>query len=147
MIDIAFDLEAPARERLCDCLARAAEAALRQVGRAGDISILVTDDAAIHAVNRNYRKVDSPTDVISFPAWEGEMIVAAPDDFLGDIMISLPRAHAQAAEYGHTLERELSFLAVHGTLHLLGYDHMQPEAEREMFALQEMILTETGVVR
>ena len=105
------------------------------------------DDETIHEINREYRGVDRPTDVISFPAEEGEEILAPPDGFIGDIVISYPRAEEQSAEYGHSVRRELSFLAVHGTLHLLGYDHMKEEEAGEMFALQDEILDEMGIKR
>ena len=121
MIEVLTEL-AGTPEFLEGALSAAAEAALAYEGAAGDITISVVDDAAIHAMNREYRGVDRPTDVLSFPAAEGETFPAIPDAFLGDIAISLPRAEAQAEEYGHPLLRELSFLAVHGTLHLLGYD-------------------------
>ena len=91
--------------------------------------------------------MDRPTDVLSFPAAEGGEFPAIPDSFLGDIAISLPRAEAQAEEYGHSLLRELSFLAVHGTLHLLGYDHMTDEDRAEMFARQNEILEKMRITR
>ncbi len=123
-------------------LERAVAAALAHEGIEGEVALLVTDDAGIRQMNRDFRDIDRATDVLSFPA--GEQGNGA---FLGDIAISFERAAAQAAEYGHCLERELSFLAVHGTLHLMGYDHME-EAERlAMFAIQEKILEEMGMRR
>ena len=107
----------------------------------------MVDDETIHGINKDYRNVDRPTDVISFPSEEGEEIIAPPDGFLGDLVISYPRAVAQAEEYGHSVRRELSFLAVHGTLHLLGYDHMTDEDSKNMFALQDEILDYIGVER
>ncbi len=138
---------------VADCPADAPEmieaavaAALKHEGREGTVAVLITDNENIHVMNRDFRNVDAATDVLSFPSSEGEG-VPADGDFLGDIAISLERAREQAAEYGHSLKRELSFLAVHGTLHLLGYDHME-EAEREkMFALQEKILEEMNITR
>ena len=124
---------------------RAVEAALKREGRAdADVGVLLTDDAGIWKMNRAYRNVDRPTDVLSFPAWEGEDFLQPPDGALGDIAISVERARAQAAEYGHALSRELSFLAVHGTLHLLGYDHEDEDARAHMFARQAAILEEMG---
>lgn len=125
---------------------RAVEAALEREGRPGaDVGVLLTDDAGIWKMNRRYRNVDRPTDVLSFPSWEGsEEFLQPPDGALGDIAISLERARAQAAEYGHALSRELSFLAVHGTLHLLGYDHEDEAARAHMFARQAAILEEMG---
>ena len=128
-------------------ITRAAQTALRHEGRAGDVTVLLTDDAAIHAMNREYRGVDRPTDVLSFPAWEGENLPQIPDAFLGDIAISVDTAKRQAEEYGHSFSRELSFLTVHGMLHLLGYDHMKEEEKERMFALQNEILEQIGEVR
>lgn len=130
-----------------DIVSAAVEGALSHMGRSGRISVTLVDDEEIHGINRDYRNVDRPTDVISFPSEEGESIASIPDGFLGDIIISIPRAEAQAEEYGHSFKRELSFLAVHGTLHLLGYDHMTEEEAAEMFGLQEDILKEMGVTR
>ena len=96
---------------------------------------------------RDYRSVDRPTDVLSFPSNEGDALSAVPDGFLGDIAISIDRAKAQAEEYGHSFERELSFLTVHGCLHILGYDHMNDEERQEMFALQDKILNDMGITR
>lgn len=145
MIEVLFEITPSAEVE--EAIINASEAALKNRGKWGDITFSVVDDEEIHQVNREYRNVDRPTDVISFPANEGESIAALPDGFLGDIMISLPRAEAQAEEYGHSLKRELSFLAVHGTLHLLGYDHMTDEEAKEMFALQDEILGEMGITR
>lgn len=103
-------------------------------------SIVLTDDETIHTYNRDYRGVDRPTDVLSFPADEGDCLLAPPDGFLGDIMISVPTAIRQGAELGHSTERELAFLTVHGMLHLLGYDHMEPEDEEIMTARQRAIM-------
>ena len=128
-------------------LTNAAEAALAYEEAEGDITILVVDDAMIHAMNRDYRNVDRPTDVLSFPAAEGEELLSIPDAFLGDIAISLPRAREQAAEYGHSLLRELTFLAVHGSLHLMGYDHMTDEDRAEMFGRQDRILEKMRITR
>lgn len=145
MIEVLFEIT-PSDE-VEAAIVNASEAALKNRKKWGDITFSVVDDEEIHQVNKEYRNVDRPTDVISFPANEGESIVSLPDGFLGDIMISLPRAEAQAEEYGHSLKRELSFLAVHGTLHLLGYDHMTEEEAKEMFALQDIILNEMGITR
>ncbi|MCR5611096.1 MAG: rRNA maturation RNase YbeY [Clostridiales bacterium] len=105
----------------------------------GEICIRLTDDATIHEFNRDYRQVDRPTDVLSFPASEGEELVSLPDGYLGDIMISVETAARQAKELGHSTEREIAFLAVHGTLHILGFDHMEPEDEEIMTAEQRAI--------
>jgi probable rRNA maturation factor len=146
MIEILTDLpETP--EMLERVLTAAAEAALAYEGAAGDITISVVDDEEIHRMNREYRGVDRPTDVLSFPAAEGDAFPAIPDAFLGDIAISLPRAKMQAEEYGHSLLRELTFLTVHGTLHLLGYDHIMDEDRARMFARQDEILEKMRITR
>lgn len=148
MIEVTLEVDAPAGLDAPGIIQRAAQGALEAEGRPdGWYSVTVVDDAAIHALNRDYRGIDRPTDVLSFPMEEGEGIAAAPDGFLGDIIISLPRAAAQAAEYGHSLVRELSFLTIHGTLHLLGYDHIEEDQARQMFARQEDILQKMGVTR
>jgi len=104
------------------------------------VSITFTDNESIRELNREYRDIDRATDVLSFPMDdEGDDVV------LGDIVISLERAKEQAIEYGHSLEREISFLCVHSTLHLLGYDHETGEEdEKEMFMKQEEILKILG---
>ena len=109
------------------------------------VSVSFVDDEFIHQLNRDYRKIDRPTDVISFAFLDNEddresQLYGQGIVCLGDIYISVDRAKAQAEEYGHSLNRELSFLFVHGLLHLLGYDHMTPEEEKVMFALQDEIL-------
>lgn len=104
------------------------------------LSVVLTTDENIHGYNREYRSVDRPTDVLSFPADEGDDLLAPPDGFLGDIMISIPRAREQAKALGHSTEREILFLTVHGVLHLLGYDHMRPEDEQIMFPVQRSIV-------
>ena len=125
---------------------RAALAALESERRDGDLTILVDTPERIQTLNREFRNVDAVTDVLTFPAWEGEISLSA-DGYLGDIMICYERAKEQAASYGHSLKRELSFLAVHGVLHLLGYDHMTETDERVMREKQTAILDSIGVTR
>ena len=125
---------------------RAAQAALSFEGRDGDLTILIDTPERIRTLNREFRNVDRVTDVLTFPAWEGEISLSA-DGYLGDIMICYERAKEQAIEYGHSLERELSFLAVHGVLHLLGYDHMTEPDETVMREKQTAILDRIGVKR
>ena len=110
----------------------------------------IVDNRYIHKINKKYRHIDRPTDVISFAFLDAEdnydKILFSPGPVvLGDIYISLDKAKEQAEEYGHSLHRELSFLFVHGLLHLLGYDHMNEKEEKEMFQLQEEILSTKGV--
>lgn len=123
----------------------------------GEVVVTLVDDARIHELNRDYRGVDRPTDVLSFAMneeGEGEMEIFVDEEelaefpnMLGDIVISIPRTKAQAEEYGHSFEREIGFLVVHGFLHLLGYDHGTAEEEKEMFGKQEEILQSIGLTR
>lgn len=126
---------------------RVAIAALDNLGGLEDaeLSIVLTDDSTIHELNRTYRGVDRPTDVLSFSQREGED--AFDDPVLGDIVISLDRTRQQALEYGHSFERELGFLTVHGILHLLGWDHETPDDEQRMMAKTEEILGGIGLSR
>ncbi|BCM93037.1 endoribonuclease YbeY [Abditibacteriota bacterium] len=96
-----------------------------------------TDDAQIQVINRDYRGKNKPTDVLSFPFWEGESLFEGEELPLGDLIISLETAVRQANELNHSLEQELAFLAIHGTLHLLGFDHDTPSKRRAMFAWQD----------
>ncbi|MFD0682663.1 MULTISPECIES: rRNA maturation RNase YbeY [unclassified Paenibacillus] len=172
------------------------ELLLRLAGEAeqvdeGEVALTFVDDAEIHRLNKEYRGIDKPTDVLSFAMQEvgdDELeIIFDEDDFvqnddlsdaekldksgeadgeleedsdeldedeeamfeepLGDIIISVPRAIAQSEDYGHSVERELGFLFVHGFLHLIGYDHQDEESEKEMFAKQEQILQQAGLLR
>ncbi len=110
-------------------------------------NIIIVDNNYIQKLNREYRKIDSPTDVISFALEDNDDINYSPIRLLGDIYISLDKAKEQAKEYNHSLLRELSFLAVHGLLHLLGYDHMNKEDEKIMFEKQERILSSYGIYK
>lgn len=105
----------------------------------------------IHRINKEYRNIDQPTDVISFAFLdkvEGEVSIQGDVlQMLGEIIISIDQAKMQAEEYGHSLHREICFLFVHGLLHLLGYDHQNKEQEEEMFGLQDQILLEKGITR
>ena len=117
-----------------------------------EVSITFVTNEAIQEINREYRDKDQPTDVFSFALeelGEGETVIIAEGmpRVLGDIIISTERTEEQAAEYGHSFERELGFLAVHGFLHLLGYDHMTEEDEKVMFGKQDEILQSYGLGR
>lgn len=110
------------------------------------MSLLLTDDETVHELNRTYRGVDKTTDVLSFSQREGEN----PDDWdnlLGDVIISVDQAKRQATDYGHSMAREVGFLTVHGVLHLLGWDHEDPEDERRMMGKTEDILAAIGLTR
>lgn len=122
----------------------------------GEVAVTLTDDQQIHELNRLYRDVDRPTDVLSFAMNETgdddlDIIYDEDEeeipDMLGDIIISIPRAIEQAKEYGHSFERELGFLAVHGFLHLIGYDHSTEEEEKQMFSKQELVLESLELLR
>lgn len=115
-----------------------------------EVSVVLADDAYIHQLNRQYRGKDCPTDVLSFALNEGEEpeVFDGPEEvLLGDIVISLETASRQAREYGHSLDRELAYLTVHGILHLLGYDHMTEEEKQEMRQEEEYILSCLGIQR
>ena len=143
--------ELPASEEERAAVRRAIETVGRLYGAEGaEVSVTLTDDAHIHVINREYRNVDRPTDVISFALMESEepeIIGGGEHEVLGDLIISLERMRAQAAEYGHTELRELSFLTVHGMLHLLGYDHMEAEERIEMEEEQRAVMEELGITR
>ena len=122
-----------------------------------DISVMFTDNEGIRVLNREHREIDRETDVLSFPLIEydekGECIESSLDYSekgnlcMGDIVLSLEKALAQAEEYGHSFERETGFLTVHSLLHLMGYDHMTEEEEKEMFTFQKEILDKMGLKR
>ena len=113
----------------------------------GIFNIIFVSNEKIHEINKEFRHVDRITDVISFALEDNPDIVY--DDFrlLGDIYIAIDVAYDQAIEYNHSREREVCFLATHGLLHLLGYDHMTEEEEKEMFGKQEELLKEYGINR
>ena len=110
-------------------------------------SVVFMEDEEIHEMNREYRGVDRITDVISFAFEDNNDFVYNDIRMLGDIFICIPQMKRQAEEFGHSEKRELAFLAVHGILHLLGYDHMNEEDEKVMFALQELILDGKNIKR
>lgn len=124
-------------------------AAADAVGQFGEVSVSLVSDEEIHSLNRDYRGVDRPTDVLSFSMLEGSDVeVGAPlPQLLGDIVISGPTALSQAQEYRHSVKRELAFLLVHGFLHLVGYDHQTAEDEAKMFGIQEQVLIDLGLPR
>lgn len=112
-----------------------------------EFNIILVDNEYIHKLNREYRNIDRETDVISFALEDYNDITYEDYRMLGDIYISIDKAHTQAVEYGHSFKREICFLSVHGFLHLLGYDHMKKEDEIEMFGRQELILNEVGITK
>lgn len=110
-------------------------------------SIIFVDNEKIHELNKQFRGVDRPTDVISFALEDAEEEFLSTIRVLGDIYISIPKMQEQAKKYGHSEKRELAFLVVHGLLHLLGYDHQTEEEEKVMFQIQEEMLNEEGISR
>lgn len=143
------DLEVP--QEYVDNVTTAAEMVGRLYGvENGEVSVTLTNNAYIHRLNKQYRGIDRPTDVLSFalneseePAVNGGMEV----NVLGDLIISVERAEEQAADFGHSVRREMAFLTVHGMLHLLGYDHMEDEERAEMEAEQRFVMEQLGISR
>ncbi len=136
-----------AEKLIRDCAA----AALKEEGISDDaeLSVTFTDNENIRKFNSEFRGIDRETDVLSFPMGDEEF-ESDPDNgaiLLGDIVISLERAAAQAEEYGHSFRREVAFLITHSLFHLLGYDHTTPEEEAEMFGKQEKVLQSLGITR
>ena len=117
-----------------------------QPGQGAALALVITDDEALRALNRAYLGIDAPTDVLSFGG-ESPDFVSAPDaePYLGDVVISYPRAQAQAAAAGHAVDDELALLVVHGVLHLLGYDHVRPDDKAAMWEQQAHILAGLGL--
>lgn len=127
-----------------DILERAAKAALLQQSIPEvDLTLVLTGDAQVQALDRDFLGKDATTDVLSFPA--GETDPETGRRYLGDIIISVPRAEAQSNSAGHSLEAELSLLVVHGVLHLLGHDHAGKEEKNRMWAAQSEVLTRLGI--
>lgn len=124
-----------------------------------EVSVTIVDNDEIHRINKEFRNIDLPTDVLSFPLLEFENGVLLEETakeninidtneiVIGDIIISIERAAEQAQEYGHSLKREIAFLTAHSMYHLMGYDHMEPEEEKIMSAKQEAVLQKAGITR
>lgn len=140
----------PEAYRTIEALAQAAVESEGSLG-ATEVSITFVDDPYMQTLNRQYRGIDAPTDVLSFAQLEKDEteppVLTQTAASLGDVVISLERATIQAAEYGHSLEREIGFLVVHGLLHLLGYDHTDPATEAAMTAKADTILARCGLGR
>ena len=156
LISSELESEFPFQDLLTKVIAFALEA--EGVGTPCEVDVLITDDEGIHQINLEQREVDRPTDVLSFPMFEYVPGEPPADDAdadpatgltpLGDMVISLERCRAQAEEFGHSVERELSYLAVHSVLHLLGYDHLDEGPQKaQMRAREEAILGELGITR
>jgi len=132
-----------------EMLRRVTAEALRHEGIEGEIalSVVITDEGTVQELNREFRNVDAPTDVLAFGTGEESDFVTDTEKpaYLGDVIISYPRAVIQAEEYGHSINRELALLTVHGVLHLLGYDHVDEVERTEMWARQNEILESLGL--
>ena len=158
-IPVTADVPGAASQGNCALIRRVIRTALAAEGVdfPCEVDVLLTNDSGIHAINREMRQVDRPTDVLSFPEFDltpGEL--PGPEDAdlgtglvpLGDMVISMERVAAQAREYGHSNRRELSYLVVHSVLHLLGYDHLDEGPQKaQMRAREEAILGELGIGR
>ncbi len=155
MTEVTDELETEESKDFACILGQVADAAAKDELKRDDfeISVTVTDGATIRVINAEHRGVDKETDVLSFPLWDrnsGEEPFVNPETdniMLGDIVISLPRVKEQAEEYGHSMRREAAYLCVHGTLHLLGYDHMQDDEKAVMRRREEEILSALKLTR
>lgn len=153
-MDISWEEDTILPERR-EPLAALLEQAIKEgINRAGgseeaEVSLMLVDNQRIHELNRDYRGVDRPTDVLSFALKDetDEPDSEFEDEMLGDIIISVERAREQAEEYGHSFEREIVYLAVHGTLHLLGYNHEEENEKLEMRGKEEEVMTTLGLER
>ncbi|WP_105209802.1 rRNA maturation RNase YbeY [Streptococcus suis] len=160
MIDETGQVSAQMQEQITDLLQFAAE----KIGKQNkEMAVTFVDNKRVHEVNLEYRGIDRPTDVVSLEYkpeneifFDEEDLQDNPelaemmedfDAYIGELYISIEKAREQAEDYGHSYEREMGFLAVHGFLHINGYDHYRPEDEAEMFGLQEEILTAYGLTR
>jgi probable rRNA maturation factor len=143
-LHVQFDAAFQGKAQHAD-VRRAVEAAFESAERecSGELTVLITDDNRVRELNRLYRGIDAPTDVLAFGSvGDAEPFVTSPEasPYVGDIVVSYPRALQQAVEYGHAVEEELLMLIIHGTLHLLGYDHGEREDEVQMWVAQESAL-------
>ncbi len=139
--DLPGDLDAPAAR---DRVRRAAAATLRQENAppGASVSVVLAGNERLRRLNHDFRQIDKPTDVLSFPA---EQDAPEMDRYLGDVIIAVPVAAAQAEAAGHSFLAELSLLVVHGVLHLLGHDHLDPEEKARMWAAQDAVLADLGL--
>lgn len=137
---VDVNVEVPVEEEWVASIHQAVVATLDHEGvpSNGEVTVLIAGDRRLRELNQEYMGSDRATDVLSFPAGDP---MPGVDHYLGDIAISIPRAKYQAAEAGHSIPDELRLLAVHATLHLLGYDHATPEEEKQMRSIQEKILS------
>jgi probable rRNA maturation factor len=137
--------EIPALQEV-EYLEQAARSALQHTGAPSnaELTVVITDDEQLRRLNQQFLGIDAPTDVLSFPSGGGEPDPDSGDPYLGDILISYPRALVQAEAGGHPVRQELQLLVVHGVLHLMGYDHAGEGEKAEMWAVQAAILNSLG---
>lgn len=148
-VTVSEDVSAPSLQDQ-EAVVLAVETTLAAHGSAGaTVSVHLADDALLHTLNRTYRGTDRPTDVLSFGVDPDDPVPSPPGEppHLGDVVVSLERAAAQAEAYGHTPRRELCYLAVHGTLHLLGFDDADEQGAAAMAACAESVLSGMGIGR
>lgn len=151
-IDVAVDEQFAADVDIADLIRVVGETLRQQEVRVADVTVVITDDATVQALNRDYRDVDAPTDVLSFPARdETQPTLIIPPEleaelarYLGDIVIAYPYTARQADRFGSPVAAELRLLVVHGTLHLLGHDHADEEEQRAMWSAQDAVLAALG---
>jgi probable rRNA maturation factor len=152
-IDVAFSVEdgVPAQwdEARIAALVRSIVARERAVSDEAGIALHLVSDATIRALNREHRSRDAVTDVLSFPLVDGDAFALPPGEMtqLGDVVVSYARAAQQALDYGHSIEREVAYLVAHGVLHILGYDHEDPEDQKVMRQREEAALEPLGYTR
>jgi probable rRNA maturation factor len=152
-VTIDLDIQADVPDEVSDVekfVSLVLEGAGKFMKKPGSVSVVLVTDETIHELNRSFRNVDRPTDVLSFSMLEGDDVLPEMEgvpSVLGDIVVSIPTAIRQAGDYGHSFKREFAFLLVHGFLHIIGYDHQDEEHEQEMFGLQEQILDSLGISR
>ncbi len=154
---IIFEDEAKLEKKYIERMTEAGNAALKfeRLSESAEVSLTLVDKDEIRRLNKEYRGIDEPTDVLSFPQYEEEEIAyysenpdEAPEELIiGDVVICVEKAEEQAAEYGHGFERELIYLFTHSVLHLLGYDHIDEDGKKAMREREEKILSEIGISR
>lgn len=146
----SYRIQVQQKEKVVQSIAAALRTAVtvtlrhEQIKPPAEVTLLLTDDDQLWALNKEYLGIDKPTDVLSFQAGEAMPGMKEDETYLGDIVISLPMAKHQAKQGGHSLKSELQLLTVHGTLHLLGYDHEEPEEKDRMWWAQASILAQLG---
>jgi probable rRNA maturation factor len=144
-IEISNEAEYPVDQQRLESAIRAVLAAYTDAPSDSSLTVVFTDNDAVAALNRQFREIDAPTDVLSFPADPPPVEIPDEPVYLGDLVIAFPYASAQASREGHDLQDSLALLVIHGTLHLLGYDHDTVENRAEMWKAQENALRELGI--